>query len=312
VLLDGLADGSLTLTTVCLLARHLTDGNHVELLTRAAHKSKREVEHLVSALDPQPPVAASVRKLPPPRHAAFAPPLLDSANASPQRDSQPGLPAEDVSEPHSNVVTSASHVSTPAPQSHPTALEDARRGPRARPAVIQSLAPEQYKVQVTVGAETVGKLRRVQDLMRHAIPDGDPAAILDRALTMLLEHLERTRLASVRRPVAARPLASRSRQVPASVRRAVWARDEGRCAFVGTTGRCAETAFLEFHHVVPYAAGGDATIDTIQLRCRAHNQYEAELDFGPRRTRRGSPSSPPLLRERRDVYCAAATRSGPS
>jgi hypothetical protein len=37
---------------------------------------------------------------------------------------------------------------------------------------------------------------------------------------------------------------------------------------------------LEFHHLDPFAVGGDATIDNIQLRCRAHNVYEAELFFG--------------------------------
>jgi hypothetical protein len=36
----------------------------------------------------------------------------------------------------------------------------------------------------------------------------------------------------------------------------------------------------EFHHVAPYATGGAATADNIQLRCRAHNQYEARLFFG--------------------------------
>jgi hypothetical protein len=33
--------------------------------------------------------------------------------------------------------------------------------------------------------------------------------------------------------------------------------------------------------VVPYAAGGEATVDNIQVRCRRHNQYEAEQYFGP-------------------------------
>ena len=65
----------------------------------------------------------------------------------------------------------------------------------------------------------------------------------------------------------------------------MWQRDEGCCAFVGRAGRCRETAFLEFHHVVPYAAGGAATADNIQLRCRAHNQYEAASFL------RGHPSS---------------------
>jgi hypothetical protein len=61
----------------------------------------------------------------------------------------------------------------------------------------------------------------------------------------------------------------------------VWQRDDSRCAFVGTEGRCAERGFLEFHHVVPFAEGGAATADNIQLRCRAHNAYEAEQFFGP-------------------------------
>ena len=65
-----------------------------------------------------------------------------------------------------------------------------------------------------------------------------------------------------------------------TVRRQVWQRDGGRCAFVGTRGRCRETTFLEFHHVEPYSVGGDATADNIALRCRAHNTHEARLYFG--------------------------------
>ena len=40
-----------------------------------------------------------------------------------------------------------------------------------------------------------------------------------------------------------------------------------------------ETACLEFHHVQPHADGGAMSVDNIQLRCRAHNQYEAKLWF---------------------------------
>lgn len=44
--------------------------------------------------------------------------------------------------------------------------------------------------------------------------------------------------------------------------------------------RCTERGFVEFHHVVPYADGGEATISTIELRCKQHNAYEAERWFG--------------------------------
>ena len=49
---------------------------------------------------------------------------------------------------------------------------------------------------------------------------------------------------------------------------------------MGAEGRCRETSFLEFHHVEPFAVGGDATSDNIELRCRAHNTHEARVYFG--------------------------------
>jgi hypothetical protein len=49
--------------------------------------------------------------------------------------------------------------------------------------------------------------------------------------------------------------------------------------FVGSADRCSERGFLEFHHVVPHAVGGTADAENIQLRCRAHNAFEADLFF---------------------------------
>jgi len=46
--------------------------------------------------------------------------------------------------------------------------------------------------------------------------------------------------------------------------------------------RCSSTWLVEFHHRIPYARGGTHDIDNIELRCRAHNQYEAELGYGVR------------------------------
>ena len=61
----------------------------------------------------------------------------------------------------------------------------------------------------------------------------------------------------------------------------MWLRDLGRCAFIGESGRrCDERAFLEFHHLKPYATGGDPTPENIHFRCRQHNQYEARAYFG--------------------------------
>ena len=266
IILDLLADGALTLTAVGLLRSHLTSQNHREVLEAARHRSKREVEELIARLRPQPAVPASVRKLP-----CAAQPVARPAD---------GL----QSIPESKTAKAPGLVGPPA------AVVSAER----KASMVRPLAPERYRIQFTVSAETHAKLRQVQDLMRHDVPDGDPAEIFERALTRLLEHLQRTKLGLTGRPRSSAESASASRHIPAAVKREVWSRDHGRCAFVGTRGRCTETGFLEFHHVQPYAAGGGATSQNIQLRCRMHNVYEAELCFGM--------GEPPMVRESQGAY----------
>ena len=207
VVLNHLADGSLTLTNLIVLGPRLTVANHAALLQAAQYKTRREVEQQMAALNPD--------------------------------------------------------------------------------------APDLVTLHVRVPRATHDKLRRAQDLLRHVFPDGDIASVLDRALTLLVGELERNKLATVSRPRRAQKATLGSRHIPAAVRRAVSRRDDGRCAFVGTRGRCSETGFLEFHHVVPFAAGGASTVENIQLRCRSHNQYEAEQEFG---------SEPPRVRERAPGY----------
>ena len=118
------------------------------------------------------------------------------------------------------------------------------------------------------------------DLLRHVVPDGDVAAVFDRALSALIDRLEKEKCATTAHPRAPRAGASRSRHIPAAVRREDWRRDKGSCAFVGARGRCSARGSVEFHHVVPFAAGGAPDATNIELRCRAHNLYEAGLFFG--------------------------------
>ncbi len=271
LLLERLGEGSVNLTTVGLLTAHLTPENHRQLLDTTRHKSKRQVEELVAELRPEPPVPGSVRRLPTASPAPAAPTALPGTAASPQ-------PAGDVGD-----------VASPEVPPPPTAP------PPARPAVVAPLAPQRYKVQFTVSAETYEKIRLAQNLLRHQIPDGDLAKIFDRALTALLRDLARQKIAATDRPRTSRGAAPGSRHIPAEVKRAVWMRDGGRCAFVGSHGRrCTEQGFLEFHHVAPHAEGGEPTAGNIQLRCRAHNVYESELYFGPREA--------PVVREARAPY----------
>jgi hypothetical protein len=152
-------------------------------------------------------------------------------------------------------------------------------------------------VQLTIGPETHDQLRRLQELLRREIPTGDPATIFERAIALLLEKVEKEKCgagASVIRSGADRktPGWRASRTVSRAVRREVWRRDGGRCAFVSRAGhRCGESHFLDYHHRIPRALGGPNTVDNISLRCRTHNQHEADLVFG-RRTGRKQRQAP--------------------
>lgn len=295
VILGLIADGSITTTTVAVLRPHLTFENHERLLAAARHKSKREVQHQVACLAPKADVRSLVRRLP----GTQGPSVITSPGAT------PGLLAE--------VTPGSSAGETPVvgwkPQLPATAVAPLTATPRP---TIEPLASDRYLLRLTLSADAHHNLRRAQDLMRHTVPNGDPAQVISRALALLVTQLERQKSAVTNRArrsainaktkdlagrieptnsdtsneprgPASRALARRgasSRYLPAAVRRAVWMRDGGRCAFVGPRGRCRETGQLEFHHIVPFAHGGPPTPENIALRCRAHNVYESEQYFG--------------------------------
>jgi hypothetical protein len=289
-IVDRLATGGLSVTTVRLLAPHLTPENHESLLATADGKGKHEVEHLIATWFPQPDVSPSVRRLP--VRTATGPALPPPATIG---SDPPAMP----------VSTSVCAATVPAAADSPTSTATRPATP-PRP-VVRPLAAERYEIRFTVSAETLEKLRAAQDLLGHAVPTGDLAQVFDRALTLLVADLARKKFATTSRPRPSTTSGTDERHIPAAVKRAVAVRDRARCGFVSPTGRrCDERRFLEFHHVVPYAAGGKATVDNIQLRCRAHNGYAVDQFFGrgKRRTRDDGRCERPARVE--------ATRSGAS
>jgi len=258
VVLDMLADGRLHLTAIAKMAPHLDEGNADALLHRAVHKTKREVEMLVAEVAPRPDVPPRIRKLNRPRNPPLA--LRPDAVDPPVR---------------------------PLPPSPARLRPDVVDPPPVRPAVIEPIAPARYKVEFTASADLRDKLCRAQALLRHRLPDGDLGEIIDEAVTMLLGKLEAKRFGKTETPkktLANTNMSASSRHVPAAVKREVYERDEGQCAFVdGTTGRrcsCTDPGKLEYHHTKPFAMGGDHRPEGIELRCSAHNAHQAELDFG--------------------------------
>jgi len=120
--------------------------------------------------------------------------------------------------------------------------------------------------------------------MRSSVPDGDLAFLIEQAVTEKIERLEAKRYGKTKNPkkgLGETDTSAASRYIPAAVRRAVYERDKGRCRFRDATGRrCTETEWLELHHVRPYGRGGDHRPENVELRCRVHNEYEEERDYG--------------------------------
>jgi hypothetical protein len=162
---------------------------------------------------------------------------------------------------------------------------------RVRPPshVVAALAPDRYRVHFTAGRTLRDKLQQAQDLLRGPDPGtSEIAAVIERALDVLLRDLRRRKYgaaAAPRPPRPQRPMAPGTRphrRLSRATRRAVAARDQERCAFVDprTGKRCTATTRLHFHHREPWARGGTDDADNLSLYCAAHDALQAERDYG--------------------------------
>ena len=247
---NAIADGSLNLSLVGLLAPYLTLENAAELIQEAGVRKRAEVEELLARCFPRseslPMVVA-----------------ITGAAAGPGEDQRsPGTV----------------QVSTPLSGCHHGGQSGAAsEGPKVSP-----IAEERYELRLSLGKETIETLRYAQALMSHTLPAGAVDQVIALALKSLVRDLECRKFAATSRPRQAPGRASDDpRHIPAAVKRAVWERDHGRCTFVSERGeRCPAHSRLEFDHADPVARGGRATVENLRLRCRAHNQFAAERVFG--------------------------------
>jgi hypothetical protein len=300
VLLGAVAAGELHLTGLLMLGPHLTDGNVASVLARAKHRTKRELAALVRVLDPLPAVPARIEPLgPAPARVVPPEPSWEAfvASTCPVRElaagDRPGdwVAGANDAEEHSPDVAVGSLE--PREESVPASLPDAAPA-RVEPAGGH-VEQQRFKVQFTASEEYVRLVEEAKALLSHAVPDVTLEQLQMRAMRALVAELAKNKYgapecaatssagqAEPREQAAGRRLPrQRGRHIPARVRRSVFERDGDRCSYVdGTGARCAETHRLEFHHLIPFAAGGEHTASNLTLRCAAHNALAAEEDFG--------------------------------
>ena len=281
VLFERIAAGEIHLTGLLMLGPHLTDENHLEVLARAKHRTKRELAVLVRMLDPLPSVPGRVEPLgPEPTGKPLSNPTwqaLTGALTGPVRELSPGDRPQDW-------VSSAESCAEVRHQPDQPEQPDQPCEPAGEPF---PRGAQRYKVEFTARDEYVSLLNQARDLLAHAESGRSLEAIHLRAMRLLVADLKKRKYAKTEQPRPEQPAEphadprQRGRHIPAQVRRQVAARDGERCSFVDDRGqRCRETSGLEMHHDHAFALGGAAAESNLSLRCKAHNALAAEQDFG--------------------------------
>jgi len=299
-LFNALAQGRLHLAALYLLAPHFTLENVNDLIAEVTHRSKSDIEALIALRFGSPGLSVSVRPMIRAIAPITSPPVITN-----QLETAPA-------ERGSHTLESLDFEATPteetdAQQNYVQLAPGPVEGTQVQP--LSQNCPA-FLVRVVLPKSTRDKLSHAQALLSHAVPAGDLAQVFDRALDALISQLESRRLGTSTRdshrgaPGSGSAPESGShkvsRYIPASVRRAVWERDEGRCTFVSITGgRCRCRRFIELDHIVPFARGGKPTVENLRLRCSAHNQFEAERMFGAE-----------FMRRKREEGAAAASTTG--
>ncbi len=260
-LAGALRDGRLCLSTLSLLGQVLTEESADELVARAAYRSTAEVDHLVASLRPRPAPREGIRKLPELRETSreVLPPLA----SPPSREEAPAVAAL-----------------IPAPAELLPVLLDA---PRRHLVEVRPVSRDQWSLRAAISRSFKDDLERLAMLLGHTVRRGDLAAVLHEAVRCGIEkHGKRKGAVRPERKVA--PKASPGKDpavIPAEVRRQVWERDGGRCAWVGPDGkRCGSRWQLEVDHVRPPSRGGVATLGNLRLACKQHNLLHAEEVYG--------------------------------
>ena len=325
VVFNWIAEGRLSLSVAALLQPYLLEPNLQQLIEAVAGKSVKAAREVLVTFFPRPDVVSNIRKLPQPKSV---PASLVSActQAWTLRTSEPqtrlAAPAEEAADVIAN--PSATNGALPRVESAPRPPLD-HSAPSSRALLasaaqrsenrMEPLSPGRFKIQFTADAALKDKLELARDLLRHAVPSGDFAVIVDRALDLLVTEVNKRRFGATsdRKPssrqrrrrtnaststvLSTRADAPREKSADdatsvtdvhrattdRATRRAVCERDGFRCTWQGPDGvRCSSRAWLEQDHRIPLALGGTTSAENLRLLCRAHNQRAAELVFGRR------------------------------
>src|SRR5512137_479675 len=164
----------------------------------------------------------------------------------------------------------------------PDETPPSRMEPQAAPVLPMRLEPQtanEHRLHMTVSSQFLEKLEAARRGQGHVQPGATKEQVIEAALDLLLEK-QASRRAEVKRPQK-NPRPAKPDHVTSAVKRAVWARDGGKCQWsTHDGGICGSTVRLEIDHVVPRGKGGPSTVDNCRILCRLHNIEAARQVYG--------------------------------
>jgi 5-methylcytosine-specific restriction endonuclease McrA len=262
-----LQSGEISLITLGLVANLLTEATLDSWLERIRGKTQREVEALAAAVRPPMTLRDRARlvQVAVPKALPLAPTPVATDASKPQHS----LPTLSKTEECAERVATA--ISQPGPAHEGSQPPPAPVTTQAK-VYIQFLADQSFMTKYRVAAGLLSN--RLARLTFEAVF----TALIDdfiRRHEPVQRHERREQAALRARDTGGRPA------IPLRTRDAVFARDGGRCTFVGSDGkRCNETIRLHVDHIKPVARGGSNDSSNLRLLCARHNQLQAERLLG--------------------------------
>ena len=287
------------LMTLSIIAPVLTEENHHTLLGSICGKTQREAEAIASQY--RPPITMRDR-VSPVRVRVSEPRAVARAQAQSARP-RPGEAAQVEGRRTHTGDDNRTSMSDYHQTGGDIMLTNAKNGNGQSSGERTVVTKQKLLIQFLANKEFMEKYEEVRALLSQRLSDTSFENIFEALIQEFLERhcpirkkarRDKKKTAS-RKPCSAaaqkQPTPAetsrqvkpepRSRHIPAAVRDKVFARDKGRCTYVGKTRKCCgSTQALQIDHVRPFIRGVDNSISNLRLLCAKHNRLVAQELFG--------------------------------
>jgi hypothetical protein len=151
---------------------------------------------------------------------------------------------------------------------------------------VKIVSPSKVEMTFFADNELQIVLEKIRSVLSHKLESGTLTEMISFIAKAYWEKIDPCRA------IRAKKLVSRAQvhfdTITTAIKRAVWKRDNGECAFTNTQGKkCKSTYRLQFDHFpIPKAKGGPSTEENLRLTCFQHNAFHAVQKFGLKKMER--------------------------